>query len=148
MQFLLAIAILAGISFALHFVWERVHINLYTGYEKLGKGIPLTLMATSGDVLYTILAVLFVSTVKQNTLWVVHPTLAEYGSLAIVGFCIALLVEYKALALKRWAYKKSMPLLFGVGMSPLLQMTLLLPFTVFSTHLVLQTLTDAFVGVY
>ena len=147
MQLLLTLMLLAVISFVLHFVWEKLHIGLYTKYEKLGQGMPLTLMATSGDVLYTILAVLFVSTVKQNILWVIHPTLAEYVSLGILGFCVALFVEYKALALKRWAYKKSMPLMFGVGVSPVLQMTLLLPFTVFSTHLTLQALTDAFVGV-
>ncbi len=126
---------LGCVTFILHLVWESVHLSLYKGYEKLGTGWRLSLMATLGDVMYVLLAVLFMSLVKENVTWLSHPTFVNYGNLALLGFAIALFVEYKALALRRWGYGDRMLLVFGVGLSPLLQMTILLPLAVYIAHL-------------
>jgi hypothetical protein len=117
--------LLAIISFALHAVWEYAHLPLYTGYEGLFGPYPVWVVATLGDVLYTLGAVLVLRLVKLDK---------NYAALTLAGFCIAVFVEYKAMLLHRWAYAAAMPTVFGLGLSPLMQMTLLLPLAVWITQ--------------
>ena len=124
--------LLAFVAAALHFIWESLHIHLYTGYESLGGGIPITAYATAGDVIYTVAAVLAVAAFKRKLDWMRDATRANFASLAIIGFCIACFVEYKALVFDRWAYTWDMPIipLLNIGLSPMLQMAILLPMSV------------------
>jgi len=50
-----------------------------------------------------------------------------YAMTATVGLPVAALVEYVALHAGVWAYDPSMPTLFGIGILPLLQLSLLSP---------------------
>lgn len=128
--------ILILVSFGLHFVWEYVHVGLYTNYEHWSQGLPVYWLATVGDVLYTLGAFALVSAIKKTYEWVNESTLADYFMLVTVGALIALFVEYKGLALDRWEYLPGMPIIpfLGVGLSPVLQMALLLPITVAITQ--------------
>jgi amino acid transporter len=132
--------LLALVAFALHFVWEWAHLPLYQGYEALGSGLPLVAYATLGDVMYTLFAVLLVALFKRRLLWPREARAGDYAGLAILGLLIALFVEYKGLYLHRWAYTAAMPLALGVGLSPLLQMTILLPLSVGLTALLARQL--------
>ena len=119
---------LVAVSFVLNLVWEYVHLPLYTGYEQLGSGLPLILWATSGDVLYTVLITAFVLLCSDKVgPW--RPR--QYAALGIGGLVVALLVEYKAMALHKWAYTTAMPTLLDVGLSPMLQLMILVPLSVF-----------------
>jgi hypothetical protein len=120
-------------SAALHYAWESMHVGLYTGYAGISGPLPITVWATMGDVGYVFAAVLFVSIFKRNVTWLARPHAYDYAGLAILGFLIALFVEYKALAFGKWAYTAAMPMvpLLHVGLSPLLQMTVLLPLSVY-----------------
>ena len=91
-----------------------------------------------GDVSYTLGAYAFLALVKRNLLWLKDWDWTGYASLAILGAFIGLFVEYKALALHRWAYTSDMPLVFGVGLSPLLQMMILLPLSVAITAYIMR----------
>jgi len=130
MSILRPLAMLAATSVFLHLIWERAHIHLYTGYEALEGALPVYVYASLGDVFYTFLAVGLITLFKRDPLWFRSAKGREYAILALFGFFIALSVEYKAAAFGRWAYADAMPLLFGLGLSPLLQMTVLLPLTV------------------
>lgn len=131
------LTLLISSSFVLHVMWEYAHIGLYTGYSSLEGILPVWVFATVGDVAYTILALGVVTLFKQDYQWVHHPSFRDYVGLSFLGFGVALLVEYKALALQRWAYLATMPLVpfLGIGASPVLQMTLLLPLSVYLTAL-------------
>lgn len=137
----MAYAVLALVSAALHGGWEHAHVSLYTGYEALGWGMPIVVFATAGDVLYICGAVLVLSLVTHTSLLQV-PVLPRYvyGMLGLVGILIALFVEYKAFYLERWEYTEFMPIvpLLGVGLSPLLQMSMLLPLSVYITRAILK----------
>ena len=124
--------ILCIVAFALHYIWENSHVVLYTNFQELTT-IPIMYYATMGDVLYTLIAVCFVTLFKGRIDWFAVSGKRDIFILGIMGFWIALFVEYKALALGRWAYLDAMPILpfFHVGLTPILQMTILLPLTIF-----------------
>jgi hypothetical protein len=123
----------AVVAFVLHSVWEASHVGLYVGYAGLDTfGLPLTLWATLGDVLYTVGAYLLVALIKGDLAWAARFGWRDGAALALIGGTIALLVEYKALALHSWAYASAMPIIpyLHVGLSPVLQMTIVLPLSV------------------
>ena len=124
------LSIVAGI---LHFVWEALHLPLYTGYEALGSGWTLVFFATAGDVMYTLLIVGLVTLIRGDLHWIQRPKKNEYLATALLGGLVACMVEYKALAFHRWAYAAVMPVvpILGVGLSPLLQMMVLTPISVY-----------------
>lgn len=125
----LGVALVAAVS---HAVWETLHVSLYTAYEGIAGPLPLLVYATMGDVAYTVGALLFLTWVRGSDAWLDTALRRDYVVLGALGFGIALFVEYKALALGRWAYTDAMPLapFFEVGVSPLLQMAVLLPCSV------------------
>ncbi len=132
--------VLALAAFLLHLAWERVHVQLYTGYEKMEGLLPVYVFATIGDVAYTLCAVFFVAILARDLAWFVRGvSTGEYLLLALLGFCIALFVEYKAKYYKKWEYLPEMPIIpfLRVGLSPIAQMTVLLPFSVFITTIIL-----------
>lgn len=95
--------------------------------------MPVALLATIGDVLYTLGAFALVSGFKGKVAWLQEARRQDYLMLVTLGFFIALFVEYKGLALDRWQYLPDMPIipLLNVGLSPVIQMALLLPLTFF-----------------
>ncbi len=133
-----AFLLLLASTLILHGCWERIHIVLYTGYSTLEGVLPVWVFATLGDLLYTLVVVALIGALKHDARWFTrtHHTL-DYSALALLGFLIALMVEYKGLYLGRWEYLSTMPIipLLEVGLSPILQMTFLLPLSVFITRL-------------
>jgi len=129
------ILLISGIAFALHYLWEVSHVALYGGYEHLSPYLPITVLATFGDVAYTLGAYFFVALIKRDWHWLARMTKLDLVAIAFIGFTISMYVEYKALALERWFYLPAMPIIPGlqVGLSPIAQMTILLPLTFFLT---------------
>jgi hypothetical protein len=121
---------ITAVSFFLHLTWERLHIVLYKGYEALEGVLPVYLHAALGDVMYTLLAIGFMTLLCGTRIF--HAPLSrDYALLAFLGLCIAIFVEVKADMFGRWEYTDAMPLIYGLGLSPLLQMTVLLPLSVY-----------------
>jgi hypothetical protein len=138
MKFLITILALTLVSCVLHAAWERSHIVLYTAYEKMEGALPVYVFATLGDVAYTLLAYAVFALLKRDALWVRNAELSDFLLLAAAGFGVALFVEYKAFVLERWSYTPAMPIipLLRVGLSPMVQMMLLLPLSVYLTKLI------------
>lgn len=124
------ILFISVIAFGLHYLWEANHVVLYGGYEHLTT-LPITIYATIGDVAYTLGAFFFIALLKRDVNWLARMTKLDALVVAFIGFAVSLSVEYKALALGRWFYLDAMPVIpgFEVGLSPIVQMTVLLPAT-------------------
>lgn len=137
--------VLIIVSAFMHFLWENLHQNLYTGYEGVSGFMPISVWATGGDVVYVLGAVLLVSLFKDGLAWTEKPRRLDYVGFAILGFCIALFVEYKAFAFDRWLYLDTMPIIpfFDMGLTPVLQMTFLLPCAIFISSRVVQKYYDS-----
>ena len=133
-------AVLGGVAFVLHYLWENAHIELYTAYDGISGPMPIVLYATLGDVAYTLFAYALFALYKRDAQWVSRVRMRDCAYLALLGFSIAVFVEWKAMFLERWAYTPDMPLVFGLGLSPILQMTILLPLSVILSSYLLVAL--------
>ncbi len=132
-SFILPLISLSLVAFVAHLLWEASHVSLYTGYEGLSPTFPIHVWAAIGDVLYTLGIYFVVALFKKDVLWLRRVTVLDLVTLALVGFVLAVGIEWKALFFERWAYLPSMPIipLLEVGLSPILQMVILLPFSVY-----------------
>ena len=137
MYFTKPLPMLAACTLVLHGTWEYLHIALYTGYEVMEGVLPVWVLATLGDLLYTFVICATISLVKGNSVWIRNAAWHEVFAAALIGFLVALMVEYKGLYLGRWEYLPSMPIVpfLGIGLSPLLQMTLITPLSLLVTKL-------------
>src|SRR3989344_385384 len=117
--FLLVFIILA---FILNFIWEYLHLPLYKQHVPWFGSLFLMLLYSSLVDAVIILAVyFFVSSVNKKMKWKISwKNILLYSGLLII---MAVIIEVRALSTGGWAYKEIMPTIFGVGISPLLQLT-------------------------
>lgn len=105
-----------GVAYILNLIWERVHVQLYDVHLSVIDTWLLLLRATFWDAVI-ITGVYFLIDTKNKTL--------RYTLSAIICLGVAIFIEQRALAEGRWAYLPTMPLVFGMGLSPLIQLPLL-----------------------
>ncbi|MBI4085059.1 MAG: hypothetical protein HY432_00950 [Candidatus Liptonbacteria bacterium] len=126
------IATLAIIAFLVHIIWENAQASLYVGYESFSQHFPMCLIGTVGDVAITLLVLAFMRLLKED---VTQAT--DFLALAMMGFVIAVAIEQHALLTGRWGYAPAMPIIpiLEVGLTPIMQMMLLLPLSFYLANL-------------
>lgn len=111
-------------SYLLNFLWEALHA--YTLYEShdiiASKYVPMLLYVSLVDAFFISLifaggSLIFKREIKANNG-------KEILFILISGFIIAAIIELKALFLRQWSYSEFMPTLFGMGLSPLVQLSI------------------------
>lgn len=107
-----------GIALILNLVWEFFHVRLYT-----------TQVSSTYLVWQSIKDALWISLA-----YLLAPNVYVF---ALSLFVFAYVVELHATRTKRWAYGPHMPRVFGVGLSPLLELVVTGVATVLLTPLVL-----------
>ncbi len=129
------IVYLIGISFALHLVWENAHAPLYSVYESFAGHFIPCLIATFGDVIITLSVYGLVSLLKRSTSWILNLEVKDIFALSLISFFVAVWIEQHALFIGKWGYASSMPIIpyFNVGLTPILQMMVLLPLSIYLT---------------
>jgi|SRR3989338_7429256 len=106
---------------SLNIIWEFSHYRLYIDLT----GIPPTLhliIASFTDLLLISLIFLINSFYKKDINWIEKPKKSDYTLIVISGIIIAIIIEIYSTTNKRWAYTEAMPVIFGVGLSPLIQL--------------------------
>ena len=121
-------AALAGAAFALNWLWETVQMPAYEPPAQATAATALAHVVPSlGDMAVTF-AVYGVCALAAGRCRL-PGTWNEYAAAALLGGACAVAYEWKALASGWWSYSNRMPVvpLLGVGLWPLLQLTLLVP---------------------
>ncbi|MDA1169465.1 MAG: hypothetical protein O3A36_03950, partial [bacterium] len=74
---------------------------------------------------------------KNDFNWIASLNKKDIITLAAIGLCIAVGIEWRALLFERWAYTDVMPIIpyLKVGLTPMLQMILLLPLSMYLTKI-------------
>ncbi len=117
--FILFLVSLFSIAFLLNFAWENLHFSLYAGNAiGIQNHVLLMLYAAFVDAFWIFIAFIFARLVNKELAWKLKNLILFSGLLIFV----ALLIEIRALNVGRWVYSESMPLIFGIGLSPLIQL--------------------------
>lgn len=122
----LTLASVFVIAFLLNYVWESYHsVYLYEGHdfdsEKYVRMVTYVSIVDSALILgiYLIISVLW-----KNVLWLQKMNRRQVWTAAAAGLAIAAAIEYrKVFVLKTWSYTPLMPTVFGLGVSPLFQLS-------------------------
>lgn len=111
-------------AFALHGIWEVAQLPFYTLWDDPDRGrvVRYVLHCLAGDVLIAATTYLLTAIVFRDLAWPVRRPWSA-GALAValgLGFT-AWSEWYNVYVLGGWAYKAAMPLVAGIGLTPLLQ---------------------------
>lgn len=117
------------VAFLLHLLWENAQAPLFAGYSSFGQHLPICFFATIGDVIFTLLIYLGVGLLKNDFEWIARINKRDIFVLATIGFFYAVGIEWRALLFAKWNYAPAMPIIpwIKVGLTPIIQMTILLP---------------------
>ena len=113
--------ILAIIILGLNIVWEFLHYRLYIDLT----GIPSTthlIIASFADLFLVFLIFSIISIFNKSISWIENPHKLDYNIIILFGILIATIIEIYSLSNGRWAYTNLMPTIFGIGLSPLIQL--------------------------
>lgn len=115
------LGLLAVYAYLLNLLWEWLHYPLYICPIERGTCTSLAALLDVGMVLVIVLV----------CYWLLGLVITRkhYLAAAFFGFVWGYIVELRALLADRWVYAPGMPLVpfLHVGWSPLLQMTVLVP---------------------
>ncbi len=130
-------AALAVTAFLLNYCWESLHGLLYNAHPEMAAMdyVPMMLFMASMDTLGII--ALYALTAIAGRTWFWNSGLRNNTIFFLFGIVAAYVVEYITLyKLHLWQYGPSMPILFGVGLSPLFQLSLSGLFSIYVARLV------------
>ena len=111
------------IAFVLNAIWELLHYRLYFDLSGIPK-YPHLLLATFTDAMIITGIFLIISLGHRNLKWIDKSKKLDYLLIILFGLVVAIFIELRALRIERWAYKEIMPKIFGIGLSPILQLAI------------------------
>jgi len=121
-----ALALILIFSYFLNYTWESVHESyLYNVFKCMAdKYILMILIASVWDALLTAGIYLVTAMLWKDILWLKKMTGRQVSISCLIGLVIAVIIEYwYALVTKQWSYSPLMPTIFGIGVSPLIQLS-------------------------
>jgi hypothetical protein len=113
-------------SFLFNFFWEALHaVFLYQRHDfDASNYVPMLIYVSSVDSLIVLGLYLGVSIMWLNLFWIRLFIKRQLLVFSVSGIAVATIIEYLSVFYyQRWMYKDSMPTVFGIGVSPLMQLT-------------------------
>ncbi len=118
----------AMVSAAANLVWEFAQLPLYALFNEPDKGkiVRYVLHCTIGDVLIALAAYMLTSLALRAWAWPARYPLRGIALATALGLAFTAASEwYNVYKIGAWTYTESMPLVFGIGLTPLLQWLLI-----------------------
>ncbi|MEW5745077.1 MAG: hypothetical protein AB1805_06545 [Nitrospirota bacterium] len=114
-------------SYVFNFVWESLHAAfLYERHASFMavKYVRMVVYVSAIDGALIVGIYFMVMLLWRDMLWICSMGGKHLSAVFIAGLAIAFLIEYrKVFLLGAWSYTPLMPTLFGIGLSPLLQLS-------------------------
>ena len=113
-------------AFMLNYMWESYHaVFLYEGHDfSAEKYVRMVTYVSMVDGALILAIYLIISVLWKDVLWLQKMNRRQIWTAVAAGLAIAAAIEYrKVFVLKTWSYTPLMPTVFGVGVSPLLQLS-------------------------
>ena len=113
-------------SYMLNFLWESFHaVALYSkhNFQSL-RYVPMVSYVAIVDAFLILGIYLFVATLWRNLFWLKDMKKRQILASIVTGMALSGLIEYERVFVSKvWAYNQLMPTIFGIGVSPLLQLS-------------------------
>jgi hypothetical protein len=123
---LLAVAAsLSGLAFLLNFVWEAYHAEyLYRHHDVTASHyVPMMTYVAALDALLVLALYTGAAVVFREALWLRRLTTGRVLTFAALAVALAAGIDVKGVyLLDQWSYRPAMPTVFGLGLSPLVQL--------------------------
>lgn len=116
---------LFAVALVLNLVWENVQMTLYQSYGSFWQHFPVCARASLWDAGYITALYLGIAFLNNDFFWIRQRQAKNYLLIIGVSLLVAWWIELDALRDGRWAYGERMPLVSGVGLTPLLQLPIL-----------------------
>jgi len=130
LRIFLSAGLLSALAFVLNLIWEIAQVRLYTIWAAAdGKTVAWSLFHCSvGDVMIALTMFALAGMVLRRTDWPVSRPWTG-GAMVVIGTMAytAWSEWHNVYQVGSWGYTASMPLIFGIGLSPLLQWLMLPP---------------------
>jgi len=123
----LILAVIYIVSHVLNFVWESLHgVFLYKGHNfDAQRYVRMVVYTSAVDGSLIVGIYLFTAILWKDMLWLRKMRRKEVYTVLILGLVTAAFIEStKAIMLRTWSYNHLMPTVFGIGLSPLLQLSI------------------------
>ena len=125
-KILLALSTVFIFAYLLNYVWESFHaVFLYQDHDFRAEMYVLMLNYVAAvDGIFIVGMYVFVAAFWWDALWLKKMDIKKVGAIVATGLLVASLIEYrKVVILKTWTYLPAMPTILGIGISPLLQLS-------------------------
>ena len=113
-------------SYMVNFIWESLHaVFLYEDHDFNAMKYVLMVSYVSLIDGFLILGIyLFVAALWREVAWIQEMNGKQICTVLIAGLLLAAAIEYRKVFVTRtWSYNRLMPTIFGLGLSPLLQLS-------------------------
>ena len=123
---------LVAAAFALNWLWEMVQMPAYLELQERtwGETALTCAVASLGDVAVTLLIYAIMAVATRRLSWGATVGLRGFLVAGLLGAIGALVIELLARATGRWPYSGRMPVVWGMGLWPILQLMLLVPISI------------------
>ena len=111
------------VAYSLHFAWEMAQGGLFEGMTRLPfwTATAWCARAAAWDVVISSASYAIASVVSRNVLWPRTLRAVPLVIYLVTGIAITIAIERWAVDARRWNYASEMPVIGGIGLSPLLQ---------------------------
>ena len=121
-------------AFISNLIWENLQAPLYTGFKSFGQHFLFCLVASLVDAVVILAFYFIISLIRKDAFWLLNIRPADILVLLALGLFTALLFEKWALQSGAWNYTSEMPVIFGFGLAPLIQLAILSLISVYAAR--------------
>lgn len=112
-------------GFITNLIWENAQAPLYSCYEGFAPHFLFCVIASVIDGIVVLGFYFGIALSRKNLFWLFNIKPLDTLTLSLFGLITGVLFEKWALKNDSWSYAEEMPLLFGIGLLPVLQLTVL-----------------------
>jgi len=113
-------------SYMVNFIWEALHaVFLYEGHDfNAMKYVVMVSYVSLMDGFLVVGIYIFVAVLWRDVAWIREMNRKQICTVLLAGLLLAGAIEYsKVFVTRTWSYNRLMPTIFGLGLSPLLQLS-------------------------
>jgi hypothetical protein len=122
------IVIIIVSGFFLNLLWEVLHSLLYDWNKAplvndIYVYIPrIVFGASCMDAFWIMIITCLNILLRRGLIWLREPQKRDYITFFCIGLIIAIFIELQAFLFNQWSYNQYMPVIFGIGLTPFLQL--------------------------